>query len=206
MKALVFLFAACLGGALTAHGQGLGTSQAATAEQRLAEDLGVDRLRANLLSSTDVRNNALLLQNGVGNNANVNQTNPSGTTNQAVVVQAGTGNTLGLDQNGTGNQTSFVQTGDDNQANLRQNGTTNTIVGRVTGNNNNVNVDQLGAGNQYSTQLMGNQGRYTIDQLGNNNTLTQRETSTTTTPLPGYEVKMEGNNMHLTIEQGKVFP
>ena len=204
MKACAFLLAACLGGTLAAHGQGLGTSQAATAEQRLAEDLGVDRLRASLQPTVDVRNNALLLQNGVGNNAAINQTNPNGTTNQAVVVQAGTGNTLGLDQTGTGNQTSFVQAGDDNQASLRQNGTANTIVGRVAGNGNNVNVDQQGASNQYSTQLTGNQGRYTIDQLGNNNTLTQRETSTTT-PLPGYEVKMEGNNMHLTIEQGKAY-
>ena len=205
MKTYLFFFVASLSSALAAHGQVVGASQAATAEQRLAEDLGVDRLRSALLPTTETRNSALLLQSGVSNIATIDQASMGRPTNGAAVVQAGTGNVLGLYQVGSGNQTSFSQTGDANQAALRQNGTTNTIVGRVAGNGNNVDVDQVGTGNQYSTQLTGNQGRYVIDQVGNNNTLTQRETSATT-PLPGYEVKMEGNNMHLTIEQGKVFP
>jgi minor curlin subunit len=205
MKARLFFLLAGLGGALAAQGQAGGTSQAATAEQRLAEDLGVDRLRNALLPTTDTRNAALLLQNGLSNSATINQLSQGLPLNQATIVQAGTGNTLGLDQVGAGNQTSFSQAGDANQAALRQNGATNTITGRVTGNNNSVEVEQQGFGNQYSTQLTGNQGRYTIEQLGNNNSLTQRETSAAT-PLPGYEVKMEGSNMRLTIEQGKVFP
>lgn len=205
MKASALLLAACLGGALAAQGQTTGASQAATAEQRLAEDMGVDRLRSDLLPNTGTRTSSLLLQTGTGNSVTINQATQGLLPSQAVIVQTGNNNLLGLDQTGSGNQTNFSQIGDANQTTLRQTGTTNAITGRVAGNNNNVDVNQVGDSNQYSTQLTGNQGRYVIDQVGNNNSLTQRETSTTT-PLPGYEVKMEGNNMHLTIEQGKVFP
>lgn len=205
MKSRLLFLTGWLSSTLAAHGQAVGTSQAATAEQRLAEDLGVDRLRNALQPTAETRNTTLLLQSGVGNSGTINQVSLSGPANQAAIVQSGNGNTLSLDQLGTGNQTSFSQTGDANQAAIRQSGTTNTIVSRLAGNSNNVNVEQSGTGNQYSSQIIGNQGVYKIDQVGNYNTLTQRETSTAT-PLPGYEVKMEGNNMHLTIEQGKVFP
>jgi minor curlin subunit len=208
MKTIFFLLVGSVGIIPLAHAQvnssSNSVSQAASAEQRLAEDLGVDRLR-NALLPPDTRNAAALLQVGNSNKANIDQASQATLINQATVVQLGNSNVLGLTQTGAGNRTDFSQTGDANQAALRQNGTANTIVGQVTGNNTNVDVDQAGIGNQYSTQLTGNQGRYVIDQVGNNNSFTQRETSTST-PLPGYEVKMEGNNMHLTIEQGKVFP
>jgi hypothetical protein len=180
-------------------------SQAATTEQRLAEDLGVDRLRTALLPAAETRTSAVLLQTGIGNAATIDQAGQGTQPNQALVVQAGVANSLTLSQTGLGNQAAFGQTGNANQATLRQSGTGNIIDGQITGNDNTLNVQQQGRGNSYSTQLMGNQGRYTIEQIGSSNSLTQRETSTAS-PLPGYSVQQQGTGMHLTIEQGKVFP
>lgn len=208
MKAINLLLILTFSLLARAQAQGTGiASQAATTEQRLAEDLGVDRLRSALLPAVETRNAAQLLQIGTNNTFTINQLSLGSVTNQAAVVQTGTGNVLGLDQAGSGNQTSFSQTGDANRAALRQNGTANAIAGRVAGNDNGLDVNQNGTGNEYSTQLTGSHGRYTIEQLGNNNSLTQREISTSpATPLPGYSVQQQGSGIHLTIEQSKAFP
>jgi hypothetical protein len=206
MKALLFFLGSSLLGIEAAHAQTSYAAPATTTAQQLAQDLGVDRIRYALTPSTaDLRNATSLLQTGANNTAVIDQTNQAVLANQAAIQQNGTGNMLGLTQTGSDNQTNFSQTGSGNQAALRQQGTSNTINGQVAGNDNEVAATQQGTGNQYSTQLAGSRGRYTIEQLGNNNTLTQRETATST-PLPGYSVKMEGSGMHLTIEQGKVFP
>lgn len=87
-----------------AYAQTPGISQAATAEQRLAEDLGVDRLRNALLSpASDARNTTSLLQTGSANTATINQTSLDTPANQAAVVQAGVGNGLTLTQAGLNN-------------------------------------------------------------------------------------------------------
>jgi hypothetical protein len=205
MKNALLLLAGSLLGAVGAQAQTPGTSQAATAEQRLAEDLGVDRLRNALqLPSTDARNTATLLQMGTSNAATIDQTSLGVPPNQATVMQAGAGNALGLTQTGSNNQTAFGQTGNANQATLRQTGSNNVLQGQVTGDDNALDVTQQGQGNRYSTQLTGSHGRYNVDQVGTGNTLIQREAATTT-PLPGYNVQQQGTGMQLTIEQGKAY-
>jgi hypothetical protein len=206
MKALLFFVCSGMLGAGAVHAQTSYADPANTTSQQLAQDLGVDRIRYALTpTAADSRNVTSLLQTGVNNTAIINQTSQAVLANQAAIQQNGVGNMLGLTQTGSDNKTNFSQNGTGNQAALRQQGTSNAIDGQVTGNDNEVVTSQQGTGNQYSTQLAGSRGRYTIEQLGNNNSLTQRE-SATSTPLPGYNVKMEGSNMHLTIEQGKVFP
>lgn len=202
---LFLLLCSCLVNGLYGQAQTLGVSQAATAEQRLAEDLGVDRLRnALLLPAPDSRNAASLLQVGASNAATINQTSLGILPNQATVVQAGAGNALTLAQTGLNNQTVFSQTGNINRAALRQVGSGNTIQGQVTGNDNNLDVNQQGQGNSYNAQLAGSHGRYDIEQIGAGNTLTQREAATAT-PLPGYSVQQQGTGIKLTIEQGKIY-
>lgn len=207
MKKSLFFLCGCLLAASAAQAQtSTNADPATTSAQQLAQDLGVERIRLALTPNTaDFRNSASLQQTGAGNTAVINQTNQAILANQAGIQQTGTGNILNLTQTGSNNQTGFSQTGNYNQAALRQQGNGNIVLGQVAGDNNMIDATQQGTGNQYSTQLTGNQGRYTIEQLGNNNSLTQRETSTTT-PLPGYNVKMEGSNMHITVEQGKIFP
>lgn len=206
MKMILFLLLSSgLVSSLPSQAQTLGVSQAATTEQRLAEDLGVDRLRnALLLPSPDARNTASLLQVGTANTATINQASVGVLPNQATVIQVGASNALNLTQTGLNNQTAFGQTGNANQATLRQTGSSNTIDGHVVGNNNDLEVQQQGQDNRYSTQLTGNNGRYSIEQIGSGNSLTQRETSATT-PLPGYNVQQQGTGMKLTIEQGKAY-
>lgn len=205
MRNALLLLAGSLASTCGAQAQTLGVSQAATAEQRLAEDLGVDRLRTALqLPSTDARNTAALLQVGTGNTATVDQASLGVPPNQATVVQAGAGNALGLTQTGSNNQAVFGQTGNVNQATLRQAGTNNVLQGQVTGDDNTLDVTQQGQGNRYSTQLTGSHGRYNVEQVGTGNTLIQHEAATTT-PLPGYNVQQQGTGMQLTIEQGKAY-
>jgi hypothetical protein len=196
VKKTLFMLGGCLLAAGAVQAQtSPNADPATTSAQQLAQDLGVERIRFALTPNTaDFRNSASLQQMGTGNTAVINQTNQAILANQAGIQQTGTGNVLNLTQTGSNNQTGFSQQGSGNN-----------ILGQVAGDNNTIDATQQGTGNQYSTQLTGNQGRYTIEQLGNNNSLTQRETSTTT-PLPGYNVKMEGSNMHITVEQGKVFP
>lgn len=205
MKKILFFFSFCLPGA-AAHAQTTYADPATTSAQQLAQDLGVERIRYALAPATpDLRSVTSLLQTGADNVATISQASQAVLANQAAIWQNGTGNFLGLHQTGSDNQASFSQAGRYNQAALSQQGTGNRIYGQVAGNDNDLTATQQGTGNQYATQLTGSQGRYTIEQLGNNNRLTQRETSSST-PLPGYDVKMEGNNMRLTIEQGKAFP
>lgn len=207
MKARLFLLGSCLLGAGAVHAQSsYNANPATTSAQQLAQDLGVERLRYALLpNATDFRNAVSLEQTGTSNTAVINQNAQAVLANQAAIQQNGTGNLLNLNQTGSNNQTGFSQNGSYNQAALRQQGSGNSIYGQVTGDNNAVDATQQGTGNQYSTELAGTRGRYTVEQIGDNNSLKIRESSTTTT-LPGYNIKMESNNMNITIEQGKIYP
>ncbi|GAB3635526.1 hypothetical protein GCM10027422_11160 [Hymenobacter arcticus] len=204
MQAFFLLLLAGLGWSQLANAQ-QAISQAATAEQRLAEDLGVDRLRNALLPAIETRTSSVLLQTGTGNVATIGQASQGTAPNQALVVQAGLGNALTLTQVGFDNQTTLSQMGNANKATLHQSGSSNAIDGLITGDDNTLGVQQQGQRNRYLTQLAGNNGRYNIEQIGSDNSFTQRETSAST-PLPGYSVQQQGAGMRLTIEQGKVFP
>jgi hypothetical protein len=203
MKSALLLLTICLSWTQLSYAQQLG-SQSTTSEQRLAEDLGVDRLRNALLPSTETRTTAVLLQIGMGNVATIDQVSQGTLPNQAVIIQAGASNTLNLSQMGLNNQTALGQTGNANQATLHQAGSNNVLQGQVTGDDNTLDVSQQGQGNSYNTQLTGNHGRYNVEQIGSGNSLTQREAATATA-LPGYSVQQQGTGIQLTIEQGKAY-
>lgn len=206
------LVALCLGVALGAKAQQRPASEAPTAEQRLAEDIGPERLPA----GTSFENNALLLQNGTGNSARIDQRGLTGAgTNQAYVEQVGAANALGLLQVGSGNQATLTQQGNGNQADLTQQGQRNTssltqrgdnnrLTGIVAADRTELNINQNGSNNQVSSEIRESQRSYTINQYGNNNALKQVESTIQATP--GYTVEMRGSGINLTIEQGKVKP
>ena len=190
-------------------------SEAVTAEQRLVENLGAERLSTVVgpTAGSDVRNVSTLIQNGAGNNAAIDQRNLSSITNQAYIIQAGAANVLGLAQTGSnnraylvqdgaGNRANFTQEGQGNSSTLTQHGTNNRLQGLVEGNNNALNIRQDGAGNRVQSEVQQNDRTYNISQIGYGNTLTQRET--TTQSPQGYSVEMRGVGINVTIEQGRV--
>ncbi|MGY3088356.1 minor curlin subunit [Hymenobacter sp. UYAg731] len=181
-------------------------SEAATAEQRLAEDFGPDRLPNSGETQTTAQNqtSSTLRQIGIGNQATVSQQSPSALGNQAYIVQIGMGNEIGISQNGTGNSATFTQDGQGNSSTITQHGTANKLTGVVKGDRNEVNVLQDGNNNQVTGDIRLSDRVYNIKQYGNNNTLTQFES---TVQMPkGYSVEMRGQGINLTIEQSKVVP
>ncbi|AWM33896.1 hypothetical protein DDQ68_14515 [Hymenobacter nivis] len=197
--------------AQAAHAQQRAPSEAATAAQRLAEDLSPERLLNS--ASTNMQNAATLLQNGNGNTARVDQQSLSGVSNQAYVAQVGAANVLGLvqigggnvatmEQNGTGNHADLTQNGQGNASALTQKGASNRLTGLVVGNGNELNIHQDGNGNRVDSEIHQNKQAYTINQYGTGNVLKQVES--TITAIPGYTVEMRGSGINLTIEQGKV--
>ena len=208
MKALsvIGLFGALLSsGAALAQTQRL-PSEAATAEQRLAEDFGPDRLpNSNETAATAQGPTASTLrQLGIGNQATISQQSPSAIGNQAYIVQVGMGNEIGISQNGSGNSVTFTQNGQDNLSSITQRGIANKLTGVVKGDRNEVNVLQDGNNNQVKGDIRLSDRVYEIKQYGNNNTLTQFE-STVQVPK-GYSVEMRGQGINITIEQSKVVP
>lgn len=216
MKSLaLFLFSGALALAYSPAQAQRTPSEATTAEQRLVEDIGTDRLPTSLLpaTGTTVRNALTLLQSGTGNNATLDQRTPStAAASQAYIMQVGTANVLGLLQNGGGNSAYMAQEGSGNRANLTQQGqgnsstitqkgTNNRLDELVIGDSNKMNVYQDGNYNKVNSEIREDGRKYTISQLGNGNTLTQLETSS---PAKGYGVEMRGNGINLIIEQGKV--
>ncbi|MDQ2794608.1 MAG: hypothetical protein M3Y12_11485 [Bacteroidota bacterium] len=180
-------------------------SEAATSEQRLAENIGVDKLSTLLPNPVvhDAQNISAVLQNGNRNTAEVNQQNLALLTNSAFIQQIGDGNYLNLMQSGSKNSTSFLQSGNGNKSTLNQNGTNNRIVGEVDGQLNEVNITQDGHDNRINGTIRENEKKYSLSQIGNGNTLTQFESTNQT---KGYSIEMRGNGMNITIEQSKVFP
>lgn len=198
---------------LGAHAQQRPASEAATSEQRLAEDLGLERLPSSTPALSTLQNAATLLQSGTGNTARIDQQSLANTGNQAYVEQVGVANALGLVQTGSGNVATVGQSGAGNQADLTQNGqgnastltqqgNNNRLTGVVVGNSNELNIHQDGSNNQVDSEIRQNKQAYTINQYGSGNLLKQVESTVQGTP--GYTVEMRGTGINLTIEQGKV--
>lgn len=190
-------------------------SEAPTAEQRLAEDVGLDRLPTGVPALSTLQNAATLLQNGSGNTARIDQRSLAGASNQTYVEQVGAANALGLvqtgggnvatvQQYGTGNQADLTQQGQGNSSALTQRGTNNRLTGQLTGNQSELNIHQDGSNNQVDSEIRQNKQAYTINQYGSGNSLKQVETTSQATP--GYTVEMRGSGINLTIEQGKTKP
>jgi minor curlin subunit len=179
---------------MTSWAQGRNASEAATTEQRLAEEIGLERLLpATAPRAQDARNVAVLLQEGTGNRSMIGQTNFGSIANEAFVQQVGAYNTSDLMQTGSGNRTTVAQRGRSNRFTMD-----------LTGTNNEMTVLQEGNNNRVESTVISDSRRYTITQSGSNNVLNQVETA----PLApkGYSVEMRGNGIQLTIEQGRVFP
>ena len=200
-------------GTVAAHAQKRPASEAPTYEQRLVEDLGPERLPISAPALSNLQNAVMLLQNGNGNIANIDQQSLSEVSNQAYVAQVGAANTLGLvqvgggnvvtmEQNGTGNHADFTQNGQGNVSTLTQKGAGNRLTGLVVGNGNELNIHQDGNGNRVDSEIHQNKQDYTINQYGTGNVLKQVES--TIQAIPGYTVEMRGSGINLTIEQGKV--
>ena len=202
-------------GAMNVCAQQRAPSEAATTEQRLAEDLGLERLPSSAPSLSSLQNAATLLQNGNGNTARIDQQSLGESSNQAYISQVGVANALGLvqagggnvatvSQNGTGNQADLTQNGQDNASALTQKGNNNHLTGLAAGNNIELNIHQNGNNNQVDSEIRQNKQAYTINQYGAGNVLKQVESTIQGTPTPGYTVEMRGTGINLTIEQGKI--
>ena len=199
--------------AASAQAQQRPASEASTAEQRLAEDLTLERLPSSVPALPNLQNTAALLQSGIGNTARIDQQSLGEGGNQAYVQQVGAANALGLvqvgssnvaavTQSGRGNQADLTQNGQDNASTLKQKGDSNRLTGLVAGSQNELNILQNGNNNQVDSEIRQNKQAYTITQYGSGNVLKQVETTTQSTP--GYTVEMRGTGINLTIEQGKV--
>jgi minor curlin subunit len=204
---------------LAAQAQQRMPSEAATSEQRLAEDIGVDRLPTAL---GDVRNTSVLIQSGTGNASRLNQQSLSSPENQAYLEQAGSSNAVGMTQIGGGNRVFILQNGANNTAGFTQKGQGNTTTISQQGANNKLSsttgsddfvlegdrnalkISQIGANNTVKGEVRESDRTYDIRQYGSNNTLTQIETSSQTPK--GYSIEMRGQGINLTIEQSKVLP
>lgn len=179
------------------------SAAAAGTTQELAEALGPDQL-LDVRTGADRRNATSLLQNGVGNTTLLTQTSLGLPPNQAYIMQVGNANGLTLSQLGEANRTNYVQTGNGNQGLLDQHGTANVLDGSVTGNQNAVRLSQYGNNNQINSEVGASNRQYNLSQIGDNNRITQRET--TPSAQPGYSIEQRGNNMRITVEQGRGLP
>ncbi|AYA35931.1 hypothetical protein D3Y59_02010 [Hymenobacter oligotrophus] len=167
-------------------------SESARAEQRLAEEIGLERVPVTAPNPANANNVATLLQQGVGNQAQSIQTNPGVLSNLAYIRQVGASNEAQLSQTGSGNRTT-----------VRQQGNRNRFAGSVVGDENEIEVVQQGSRNVVNSEVVNDGRQYTILQQGNNNQLNQVETSPASPK--GYTVEMRGNGINITIEQGKAW-
>ncbi|QJX46573.1 hypothetical protein HMJ29_06325 [Hymenobacter taeanensis] len=179
-----------IGAGTGAVAQQLGRSEAATAEQRLAEDIGADWRNLPVVLQ-NVQNLSEIVQKGDNNKASTIQNNPGNTANQAYIMQVGDYNEAMLRQMGSGNATRITQDGNDNK-----------VTSAVKGDNNTTELNQYGDGNQLLRDVITNGADVKLTQTGNNNALIQRGTETLAPPK--YEVDMRGNGIKLTIEQGRI--
>lgn len=145
--------------------------------------------------------NLVLLQNaGAELNAAVTPALPL--ANKAMLAQVGSGNQATLLQTGVSNVIIAAQTGSQNVQAVAQSGTGNTASTTIVGNGTTSNIRQNGAYNSVDQELRVDNRRYMVQQMGTNNQLVQRETGAAAPP--GYEIKMQGNGIRLSIEQGSV--
>lgn len=158
-------------------------------EVKLIESLQQQRL-SELSGSAPIERDAQLYQSGEHNNASVMQGGGGSHANAAFITQVGAYNNAMLRQRGQGNRSIATQVGENNH-----------YAAEIDGLNNATQVLQQGASNEINQQISGVDLQYTLIQLGNNNSIRQVETSPQSTP---YRITQEGNNMHITIEQGRV--
>ncbi|OWP62947.1 hypothetical protein CDA63_11210 [Hymenobacter amundsenii] len=186
------LFVWLLSWANMAQAQQQGLSEAGSSSQRLVEDFGLlvgDQSLAPSLTST--RNLAKLVQLGNLNKAQAQQDNPGNIANQAYITQVGLSNEAVLVQKGSGNTTTINQFGQRNQA-----------TSKVSGDNNTTKLNQIGNDNRLVRDVATNQTDFKLTQLGNNNQL--RQTGTESLAPPRYEVEMRGNGIQLSIQNGRI--
>ncbi|QNH63607.1 hypothetical protein [Hymenobacter sediminicola] len=174
-----------------AFAQQLGRSEAATAEQRLLEDIGPGWVDTNPALVPNAQNAATIVQQGSANRATSTQNNPGTNPNLTSIMQVGDLNQAYVAQRGSGNNTS-----------VKQNGDRNLVNSAVTGDNNTTKLVQNGDGNEFIRDAITNNTNVTITQDGVNNRLVQQGSQTQTPPR--YEVEMRGNGINLTIEQGRI--
>ncbi|MDU0371441.1 curlin repeat-containing protein [Hymenobacter endophyticus] len=123
--------------------------------------------------------------------------------NKVMLTQVGSGNQATLLQTGVNNTIIASQTGNQNVQAVAQSGTSNTINTTIVGNGTTSTIKQNGAYNSVEQELRVDSRRYLVQQMGTNNQLVQREAGATAPP--GYEIKMQGNGIRLSIEQGSVY-
>ena len=187
--------------------QGRNSEPAPNAAQQLVEEIGLDRFAGttNALAPAGARTLSVLRQTGSDNRANIEQVSLGTAPNQALVVQAGAANVAGLNQYGSGNAAALVLTGDRNSGDINQLQNANSFNGDIKGDRNTLNVLQDGNSNHSKLDAEGTGRTYNITQVGDRNNLTQIEGVNSTAPL-GYDVKMVGHDMHVTILQGRTQP
>ncbi|GAB3838497.1 hypothetical protein [Hymenobacter jeollabukensis] len=163
-------------------------------EQQLAERLGTERLPM-APAATVGPNTARLLQQGQQNEATVEQryAGAAALGNLVQIVQAGAANLADIGQYGAANRTVVDQQGAGNRA-----------ESQLTGTGIESEIRQRGNQNVLQQDLSLDNRSYLVEQRGNGNELVQRESGAA--PGPGYEVRMVGNGIRLTIEQGRVSP
>ncbi|NVO84746.1 hypothetical protein [Hymenobacter terrestris] len=190
--ASVGLLTCLLGWANVAQAQQEGQSEANSASQRLVEDFGFSALdRLPVPATLNTRNLAKLVQLGSFNKARAEQDNPGSFANQAYILQVGSSNEALLIQKGSGNTTTLNQQGSDNRA-----------MSKVQGDNNTTKLNQIGNGNEFERDVATSQTEFTLTQFGNNNRL--RQTGTESLAPPRYEVEMKGNGIQLSIQNGRI--
>ncbi|RFP66019.1 hypothetical protein D0N36_06000 [Hymenobacter lapidiphilus] len=186
------LVACLLGWANGAQAQQEGQSEANSAAQRLAEDLGLSALeRLPVPLPSNAQNLAKLVQLGSSNIAEARQNNPGTLLNQAYITQVGFSNEAYLTQNGSGNTTTINQKGYGNKATREVTGDNNKTLLNQIGNKNTIDVSETRSG----TDLK-------VLQLGNKNEL--RQANSESLPPARYEVEMLGNGIKLSIQNGRI--
>jgi Curlin associated repeat len=196
MKYVLLMVVTAMLGLAPLTGQGQNAErEGISGEQQLAERLGTERLPLTSAPPLDGPNTSVLLQTGEQNQATVQQryAGATGHGNLVQIVQAGAANVADIGQYGAANRSSVDQQGNGNRVDSQLTGTGIESVIRQDGNQNAVQQDLSQDGR-----------RYLIEQQGSHNELNQRETSAA--PAPGYEVRMQGTGIRLTIEQGRVLP
>ena len=143
-------------------------------------------------SNDNITNQALILQMGSGNYASIDQ------STQGINLP---GNIAELIQNGDVNNAVLTQFGNGNSHIINQSGNGNILEASVIGNNNSSTIDQLGNNNVINQDLVGNDMAFILSQIGNSNEISQVEIDYNPRQ---YEIRQEGDGMKVTIINGGI--
>jgi hypothetical protein len=119
----------------------------------------------------------------------------------AATTAAGLLNVAQLTQQGSMNAAQITQVGSSNVTIVSQSGTGNVVTSTITGTGTRSEISQTGARNLVDQELAVDQRKYVVQQQGFDNQLKQVERGAQAPP--GYEVKMVGNGINMTIQQGR---